>query len=44
MHNVTDMNNMFCNIKGIKWLDLSSFDTSSVTNMQNMFYNCTNLT
>jgi surface protein len=44
MHNVSDMNNMFSNAAGIKWLDLSGFDTSNVTNMQNMFYNCTNLT
>ena len=37
--NVTSMNNMFRLSKATS-LDLSSFDTSSVTNMMNMFYNC----
>lgn len=33
------MSNMFRSSQATS-LDLSSFDTSSVTNMMNMFYNC----
>ena len=41
--NVTDMTGMFQNSKAIT-LDLSIFDTSNVTDMGYMFYNCTSLT
>ena len=34
---------MFQNIKEIEYLDLSSFDNSSVINMQGMFYGCSKL-
>ena len=35
---------MFDNCDRLTTLDLSSFDTSAVTNMDFMFYNCNNLT
>ena len=35
---------MFYNCQDLTGLDVSSFDTSLVTNMQYMFYNCVNLT
>ena len=34
---------MFINCSNLTSLDLSSFDTSAVTNMSRMFYNCTHL-
>ncbi|MBQ2510190.1 MAG: BspA family leucine-rich repeat surface protein, partial [Erysipelotrichaceae bacterium] len=38
-HNVTDMSYMFSEIgRNLRTLDLSSFDTSSLTNMSHMFY------
>ena len=35
---------LFSNYTGITSLDVSNFDTSAVTNMSNMFYNCYKLT
>ena len=35
---ITDMSNLFKDIEGIKDLDLSSWDTSNVTDMSLMFY------
>ena len=35
------MSNMFNNCSSLTSLDLSSFDTSKVTNTQHMFWNCT---
>ena len=35
--------NMFNNLQNITFIDLSGFDTSKVTNMHSMFFNCTNL-
>ena len=40
---VVDMTNMFSNINRIFLLDLENFDTSNVTNMAGMFYNCSGL-
>ncbi len=39
----SDSSAMFQNCISLTNLDLSSFDTSNVTNMSGMFYNCTNL-
>jgi hypothetical protein len=41
---VTVMNRMFANMSNLANLNLSSFDTSQVTEMSNMFYNTPNLT
>ena len=41
---VEDMSDMFMYCRAIDSLDLTTFDTSKVTNMQNMFYDCDNLT
>ena len=38
------MDDMFKNCSGLTSLDLSSFNTSNVTNMGSMFYSCYNLT
>ena len=38
------MGGMFDNCDRLTTLDLTSFDTSAVTNMMYMFYDCTNLT
>ena len=38
------MNYMFDSCSGLTSLDLSSFNTSNVTNMGTMFENCTSLT
>lgn len=35
---------MFSTCSSLTRLDLSNFDTTNVTNMNNMFYNCSNLT
>ena len=35
--------NMFNNLQNITFIDLSGFDTSKVTNMHSMFFNCINL-
>ena len=35
---------MFSGCSSLKSINLSSFDTSSVTNMLNLFYNCSSLT
>ena len=40
---VTDMSSMFANAKALINLDLSSFDTSNVTTMKEMFSGCTKL-
>ncbi len=42
-NNVTNMHNIF-NGTALSTLDLSTWDTSQVTDMQGMFYNMTNLT
>ena len=42
LKDVTDMNHMYCN-SGITEIDLSSFDTSKVTDMSYMFSGCANL-
>lgn len=42
--NVTDMDYMFNQCKGITSLDFSSLDTSNVTSMKMMFRNCASLT
>ena len=42
--NVADMRNMFSNCSKLTSLDLSNFDTSSVTNMSSMFGYCRGLT
>ena len=39
---ITNCSNMFRNSDFI-YIDLSSFDTQNITNMQNMFYGCNNL-
>ena len=36
--------NMFKDLEDLLYVDLSSFDASSVTSMQNMFYGCNSLT
>ncbi|MBR7090941.1 MAG: BspA family leucine-rich repeat surface protein, partial [Clostridia bacterium] len=41
---VSDMVYMFEECSRLTSLDLSSFNTSNVTNMSYMFYNCTSLT
>ena len=41
--NLTTCKSMFANCKNITSIDLSSFDTSKVTNMSEMFYDCQNL-
>ena len=41
---VTSMKNMFTACQGISEIDLSSFDTSKVTEMYGMFQNCISLT
>jgi len=38
------MSYMFINCSSLTSLDVSGFDTSSVTNMSYMFYNCSSLT
>ena len=38
------MNGMFYNCGSLTNLDLSSFDTSNVTDISGMFYNCSSLT
>ena len=43
MHNITDMYGMFYRGEALKWLDLSSFDTSNVTTTQEMFRDATSL-
>ena len=40
---VTNMDGMFEGNKNLTSLDLGSFDTHNVTDMYNMFYNCSNL-
>lgn len=40
---ITDMAYMFQSLKNITELDLSGFDTSKVTFMENMFYGCSKL-
>ena len=42
--NVTDMNNMFCNCRGLTSLNVTNFKTENVTDMGNMFYVCSGLT
>ena len=42
--NIKDCSFMFSNCQNIVKLDLSSFDTSSVTDMNNMFSSCNNIT
>lgn len=42
--NVAGMRNMFQGCSKLTSLDLSNFDTSSVTNMASMFFNCSGLT
>jgi len=39
-----DSKSMFYRLNGVLNIDVSSFDTSNVTNMSNMFANCTSLT
>ena len=39
-----DSSNLFCAFSSLKEADLSSFDTSNVTNMYSMFYSCIKLT
>ena len=39
-----DSSKLFYNCLNLTSLDVSSFDTSKVTNMASMFYNCSNLT
>ena len=39
-----DSSYMFCNMEALKKVDLSRFDTSSVTNMWGMFLTCESLT
>ena len=41
---ITDMTNMFGSLSSLIDLNLSSFDTSNVTNMDSVFYGCTSLT
>ena len=41
--NVTNMNDMFWDCRGLTSLDLSGWDTSKVTTMNQMFKNCTKL-
>ena len=38
------MRGMFCGCQSLTVLDLSSFDTSQVTDMRGMFYSCKSLT
>ena len=40
---INSCENMFNNLQNMTFIDLSSFDTSKVTNMHSMFFNCTNL-
>ena len=42
--NVTNMNYMFSDCRGLTSLDLSNFDTAKVTDMSSMFYYCDGLT
>ena len=42
--NVADMRNMFKSCSKLTSLDVSDFDTSSVTNMSSMFSSCSKLT
>ena len=44
MNKINSTNKMFNNCKKLTSLDLSFIDTSRVTNMDNMFYNCNELT
>ncbi|MBO4916159.1 MAG: BspA family leucine-rich repeat surface protein, partial [Oscillospiraceae bacterium] len=37
------MSNMFCKCSGMKSLNINNFDTSSVTDMSNMFDGCCQL-
>ena len=39
-----DSSFMFDCLKGLSSIDISSFDTSNVTNMQSMFYDCSTIT
>ena len=41
--NIDDCSFMFCGLNNIISVDLSDFESSSVTNMEYMFYNCYNL-
>ena len=41
--NARSMNSMFNNCHSLTELDLSSFDTSSLTDTSQMFYNCSSL-
>ena len=40
---INSCENMFNNLQNLTFIDLSSFDTSKVTNMHSMFFNYTNL-
>ena len=40
---IVDASYMFCGCSSLESLDLSSFDTSNVTDMRSMFYNCSSL-
>ena len=40
---ITSCNSMFSGCSSLKFLDLSNFNTSSVTNMMRMFYGCSSL-
>ena len=40
---ITSCKNMFSGLNNIIEIDLSNFDTSKVTDMDSMFYMCTNL-
>ena len=40
---IKDCSKMFCECDKLKSIDLSSFDTSNATNMEDMFYECNNL-
>lgn len=42
--NITQMSSMFSGLSKLQTLDLSSFDTRKVTNMDHMFHNCSSLT
>ena len=39
MNQVTDMHCMFCNCSSLNEINLSSFNTNKVTNMESMFEN-----
>ena len=42
--NITQMSSMFSGLSKLQTLDLSSFDTRKVINMDHMFHNCSSLT